>query len=192
MRIVLAMLVLDQFISKNVALALLGVGITIVIGADILRQKYAALNDFIVHNFGPIMRQNEAHKLAGTSFLIVGVTLVVILFPRDIVSLTLLFLCFADPLASYVGIRFGKEKILGNKTIQGFLAAFVTCMACAYVFLSVLGYPKDRLIIFSVLAGLVGSLAELIPIANLDDNFTLPVVSAVGLYILFYFFGFFA
>jgi dolichol kinase len=43
-----------------------------------------------------------------------------------------------------------------------------------------------------LLAGLVGAFAELIPIGKLDDNLTLPLMSAVGLSILFYFFGFFA
>ncbi len=180
-----------QVISKTSALVILGVGLFLFVGLDLLRQRYKALNDLALHVFGPVMRQNEAHKLAGTSFLITGVTVVVAIFPHEIVSLTLLFLCFADPLASYVGIRFGKEKILGNKTIQGFLAAFVTCLICSYVYLSLLNFPPDRLLIFSLLAGLLGSLAELIPIAKIDDNFSLPVVSAIGLYVLFYFFGFF-
>lgn len=192
MTTVFAMFLIYGHVSRPVGLGLLCFGMIVFIGGDFLRQKYPSLNDFVVHVFGPIMRQNEANRLAGTSFLIVGVTLVVAFFPRDIVSLTLLFLCFADPLASYVGIRFGKEKILGNKTIQGFLAAFVTCMACAYFFMSWKDYPSDRLLIFSLFAGLVGSLAELIPIANLDDNLTLPIVSASGLWVLFYFFGFFA
>ncbi len=189
---VFSMFLLYQKISQTTALGFLAFAMVFFIGGDFLRQKYAALNDLALHVFGPIMRESEAHKLAGTSFLIVGVAFVVLVFPRDIVSLTLLFLCFADPLASYVGIRFGKEKILGNKTVQGFLAAFVTCMLCSYLFLSWKDYPADRLLIFSLFAGLVGSLAELIPIANLDDNLTLPIVSATGLSLLFYFFGFFA
>ncbi len=191
MSTVLAMFMIFQVISKTSALVILGVGLFLFVGLDLLRQRYKALNDLALHVFGPVMRQSEAHKLAGTSFLITGVTLVVIIFPPEIVSLTLLFLCFADPLASYVGIRYGKEKILGNKTIQGFLAAFVTCLICSYVYLSFLNFPPDRLLIFSLLAGLLGSLAELIPIAKIDDNFSLPVVSAIGLYVLFYFFGFF-
>jgi dolichol kinase len=50
----------------------------------------------------------------------------------------------------------------------------------------------DRVIVVSLLAGLIGALAELVPIAKLDDNFTLPVMSSLGLYILFYLFGLFA
>ena len=191
MTTVFAMFMLYQLLSKSTCLALLGLGVVIFIGGDLLRQRYKGLNEFAIQVFGPVMRQSEAHKFAGTSFLILGVTLIVAFFPHEIVSLTLLFLCFADPLASYVGIRFGREKILGNKTLQGFLAAFVTCMLCSYIYLTVQNYTTDRLFIFCLLAGLLGALAELVPIAKIDDNLSLPIVSATGLYVLFYFFGFF-
>lgn len=159
---------------------------------DFLRHKYPALNDWALHAFKPIMRQSEARHLAGTTYLLTGVLLVDMIFPRPVVSLTLLFLAFADPIASYFGILYGKDKIFGHKSIQGFMAAFFVCMALTLIFLLAHNYLTDRLIVVSLLAGLVGAFAELIPIYKLDDNLTLPLMSAVGLSILFYFFGFFA
>lgn len=47
----------------------------------------------------------------------------------------------------------------------------------------------DRILIVSILSGLIGAFAELIPIFKLDDNFTFPVVSSIGLWLLFYLFG---
>lgn len=158
---------------------------------DFLRHKNPALNDWAVHAFKPIMRQSEVKKLAGTTFLLSGVLLVDILFPRPIVALTLLFLAFADPIASYFGILYGKDKIFGHKSIQGFMAAFFVCAAVTLAYLLYYDFALDRVIVASLLAGLVGAFAELVPIGKLDDNLTLPVMSAVGLSILFYFFGFF-
>jgi len=180
------------YLPPAVSMAILAIAWCLFVPFDFLRQKYPALNDWALHAFKPIMRQSEARNLAGTTYLLTGVLLVDIVFPRPVVALTLLFLAFADPIASYFGILYGKDKIFGHKSIQGFMAAFFVCTALTLVYLLSHNYLTDRLIVVSLLAGLVGAFAELIPIGKLDDNLTLPLMSAIGLSILFYFFGFFA
>lgn len=159
---------------------------------DIARQKNKTLNDFLVHLFKPILRQSEVHKLAGTTYLLSGVLFVSLVFPREIVLLTLLFLAFADPCASYFGIRFGKDKIFGEKSLQGSFAAFLVCAILTFSFLNYHALLLDKIIIVSLLGGLIGALAELLPIGKLDDNLTLPVMSATALYFLFSLFGAFS
>ncbi|WP_340598574.1 diacylglycerol/polyprenol kinase family protein [Bdellovibrio sp. GT3] len=192
MSAVFAMFLAFVYLPEKVSLTLLVVAWILFVPFDFLRHRYPALNDIAVHAFKPIMRQSEVKKLAGTTFLLTGVLIVYVIFPRPIVALTLLFLAFADPIASYFGILYGKDKIFGHKSIQGFMAAFFVCMGLTLVFLLYHNYLTDRVIVISLLAGLVGAFAELIPVGKLDDNLTLPLMSAVGLSILFYFFGFFA
>lgn len=156
---------------------------------DFLRQKKSEINEWAVHAFRPIMRQSEATGLAGTTYLLTGVVLLVLFFPRPIVSMALLFLAFADPIASFVGIKYGKDKIFGHKSIQGFFAAFTTCTLISVIYLNLSGLDQARLWVVSLLSGFIGALAELIPIGKLDDNLTLPLLSAIGLSVLFYFFG---
>lgn len=156
---------------------------------DLLRQKNPKINRMVLKVFGPIMRKGEVDGIAGTTWLIAGVTLVTSFCPRSIVSLALLFLAFADPLASFVGIRFGRIKVFGRKTLEGFLTAYLVCAIATYVFLSTTTDFGSTLIWISLIAGLIGSLAELVPVGKLDDNFTMPVLSAFGLYILFLAFG---
>ncbi|MFM6928958.1 MAG: diacylglycerol/polyprenol kinase family protein [Bdellovibrio sp.] len=186
------MFLLYVYLPPAVSMGILVTAWVLFVPFDFARQKYPVLNDFAVHAFKPIMRQSEVKKLAGTTFLLSGVLAVNILFPRPVAALTLLFLAFADPIASYFGILYGKDKIFGHKSIQGFMAAFFVCAALTLAFLLYHNYLTDRVIVVSLLAGLVGAFAELIPIGKLDDNLTLPLMSAVGLSILFYFFGFFA
>ena len=183
------MAVFYAYAPLKLSLILLVIACAIFISVDFLRQKNAALNDFIMHVFKPIMRDSEISRLAGTTYLIVGVTLVAFIFPREITLLTLLFLAFADPSASYFGIRYGKDKIFGDKSIQGSLAAFVVCALLTAIFLSAHSMILDRVVIVSLLGGLIGALAELIPIFDLDDNFTLPVLSASALWVVFTLFG---
>jgi dolichol kinase len=189
---VFGMFLAYTYLPPAVSLTILVVAWAAFVPFDFLRQKNAALNDWAVHAFKPIMRQSEVKKLAGTTYLLSGVLLVDLLFQRPVVGLTLLFLAFADPIASYFGILYGKDKIFGHKSIQGFMAAFFVCAALTFAFLLYHNYMTDRLIVVSMLAGLVGAFAELIPVGKLDDNLTLPVMSAIGLSILFYFFGFFS
>lgn len=158
---------------------------------DWLRLKNPVFNRAITNLFRPILRSNELNRLAGTTYLLTGALLIALFFNKGVVGLSLLFLAFADPIASYVGIRYGKDKLFGHKSVQGFIAAFFVCMLLSFLFLSyyeIHGY----VLVASLLAGLIGALAELIPFAKLDDNFTMPVLSSIGLTILFYFFDYFS
>jgi dolichol kinase len=188
---VFSMFLAYVFLPPTVSIAILIVAMMFFLPVDFLRHRYPALNDWMVHAFRPIMRNSEIHRLAGTTYLLTGVALVVLIFPRPIVALTLLFLAFADPIASVIGIKYGKDKIFGHKSIQGFMAAYVVCAFCTFVFLYNHNFATDRILVVSLLAGLIGALAELVPIGKIDDNFTLPVLSGVGLYILFQLFGLF-
>lgn len=174
--------------SEYVLPALMAV-LVLFVPVDLLRQKNPKINRMVLKVFGPIMRKGEVDGIAGTTWLIAGVTVVAYFCPRAIVSLTLLFLAFADPLASFVGIRFGRIKIFGRKTLEGFLTAYFVCALATYIFLSMTADFGPALIWISLIAGLIGSLAELVPVGKLDDNFTMPVLSALGLYILFLAFG---
>ena len=161
----------------------------VAVPADFIRLKVPSFNEILTHVFGPIMRESEVKSLAGTTYLISGVLLVTFIFPKEIVILTMFYLAFADPLASIIGIKFGKDKIFGHKSLQGSMAAFMVCAIATYAVLSYKGIMVNRILIVSVLGGLIGAIAEAVPIGKLDDNFSIPVVSAIGLWILFTIFG---
>lgn len=178
-----------QFAPHWVSMSLLLVGWLFFVPADFLRQKNPELNEKLSKIFRPIMRRSEFNRLAGTTYLLTGALVITLLFNRGVVSLSLLFLAFADPIASFVGIKYGKDKIFGHKSVQGFVAAFVVCALLCYIYLSS-NHVVHFILIVSLVAGLIGALAELVPLAKLDDNFTMPVISSIGLSVVFYFFGY--
>lgn len=178
------------FLPYWVSMTLLIVGWLAFVPADFMRQKNSQINRTLSNLFRPIMRSNELNRLAGTTYLITGALVITLLFNKGVVALSLLFLAFADPIASYVGIKYGKDKIFGHKSVQGFVAAFAVCSTLCFLFLFY-NQVQEHLIVVSLLAGLIGALSELIPLAKLDDNFTMPVLSSVGLTLLFYFFNLF-
>lgn len=187
---VVLIFLLFQILPTNFSKFLVVLGAILFVSMDILRKNNKNVNTFFIYYFKPIMRQHEINHLAGTTYLFLGVMILVLFFNPLVVSLSLLFLAFADPFASYFGLRFGRDKIYGDKTIQGFFAAFLICAGLTILYLIYHDLLLDRVILVAVLAGIIGALAELVPIAKLDDNLTIPIVSGLGLSGLFYLFGF--
>lgn len=178
--------VLPESASKIIILLLFAV----FTGLDIYRLRNKNFNVLLTHYLKPIMRQSEINNIAGTTYLMAGVAILMHFFDPIVVKLSLIFLAFADPIASYFGIKFGRDKIWGEKTLQGFLAAFGVCSAASFLFLYLNDYNLWRAVVVSIIGGLIGSLAELIPVGKMDDNLTIPVASGLGLSLVFYIFGF--
>lgn len=156
---------------------------------DLLRLKRPDLNHRLVRSFKLIIRIEEVGTLTGTSFLIVGTFLCVLLYPKMVAVLAMLLLAFGDPISSLFGVLFGKDKIWGRKSLQGSLACFAMCtIVCAIYFLAN-NLMVERVIIVSILGGLAGALSELVQFRKLDDNLTIPVIAGLGLHILFVVFG---
>jgi diacylglycerol kinase (CTP) len=168
---------------------ILGISAALIIPFDILRKNNETLNDIFIRVFGPVMRKHEATSLSGLSYLMMGGIVLMLFNDKHIVTLTLLFLAFGDPSASFFGIRYGKDKIIGNKSLQGTMGALAVCTLTAGVYYYNQNLMTERLLIVAPLSGAIGAIAELFPVGKLDDNLTFPVISGVLLWCLFQLFG---
>ena len=178
----------NTFGAKLSWISTLAIGV-VFIPLDYLRLRRPRLNRVITRIFGPVMREHELASLSGTSYLLLGGYFLLLVNERHVVTLTLLFLAFGDPMASFFGIRYGKDRILGNKTLQGTVAAFFVCTAIAAVYYYSNNLMTERLLIVAPISGLIGALAELMPIGKLDDNLTFPMVGCSLLWMLFKVYG---
>lgn len=179
------------YTSTNLTLESMGRGLiffaVLVLIVESFRLKNPGLNRAILSVMGPFMRDCEKNRVSGMPFYALGVGIALTFFHQPVSLLAVLFLIFADPISSIVGLKFGRRKILPNKSLEGCTAGFVTCFALTLAFtgLSVMPFlPMWKWIAFSVGAGLVGMLSEMASVYNLDDNFTVPVFSSIGLTIL--------
>lgn len=186
---VLVLIVFYHNFSRPEALQTMIGAVLVFGGLDALRQFWPKLNQVLISAFRPVMRSYEEKGLAGTTYLLLGVLFIIAFFPKPVVHLTLFFLAGADPLASYVGLRFGKDKWIGSKSLQGSLAAFLLCTVIAAGFFLNHQMMVERIIVVSLLAGLIGAFSEVVPIGKLDDNLTFPVVCSTLLFALMHIFG---
>ncbi len=186
---VISMFLVDWFLTPEATLktALYVTGSLVTL--DLLRLRYRALNKKLTWIFRPVMRESERHRPTGSTFMLLGVTLIAYFFPRPVVLLTLLFFAVADPMAGYVGTRYGKDKLIGPKSLQGTLAAFAVCFVLTLIYCIALHVMTERLVIVAIVCGCIGAVSELVPIGKLDDNFIFPVLCAALLTLAFLLFG---
>ena len=150
---------------------------------DLLRLKNSKFNDLMMKAGGIFYRKSEYNSLSGLPFYALGCGMSLYFFEEKIALLSVLFLVFADPISSYFGVRYGKDKILPNKSLQGTMAGFCVCYILALVWGLYHSGSSLNLLGFSLLAGAVGAISELLSVF-IDDNLTIPVVSGLGLTLL--------
>lgn len=155
---------------------------------DFGRLYSKTLNKIVQTSFSFCMREGEREKISGMSYMAAGVLIAALLFPRDVVVLSLIFLGVGDPIASTFGVLYGKNKI-GSKSLEGSTAAFIACSTASVLYFVANDFFDHRIFLAVPLAGLWGAIAELIEIKHLDDNLTLPVFAGFGLWGLYYVLG---
>lgn len=153
-------------------------------GLDFLRLKRPQFNKLAFRFLGPILRKSEAQSFSGLPFYAIGVAISIYFYQKDIAILSIFFLVIADPMASMIGVAFGKENILPNKSFQGSLACFLTCYGIVTAYTWGMEGAGAGLIAFAFLAALSGAVAELFSAFNIDDNLTIPVVGGAGMTIV--------
>lgn len=165
-------------INREQALMLLvGLGGVFVVG-DLLRLRSATLNNVVLKYFGGLMRREELKSVSGNSFYVLGLFFVVLLFPKPVVLLSVLFLAIGDPVAAVVGTLYGKHKLIGKKSLEGAAANLVCSGLAAFIFaLAYLQMELPRAIFLASIGAIASVVAELCPLP-VDDNFTIPAVSA--------------
>lgn len=141
---------------------------------------------------------------------LVGCIIVLYSFPRDIAALSIIYLSWTDPTASIFGKLWGKYTFqYGGKSLAGSMGALITGTLVTFLYfgpLSPAATSLDQLHsttpryllssynqytspvplwIMAIYGGLVASISEGVSnlLWNLDDNLTIPVISAVLLWI---------
>lgn len=164
------------------ALAIVGFFAVVVGGLDVLRLAWPKLNEAVLRDFGKILRAHEAHQVSSGTWFLAGALATIALAPLPLAGLAMLFLALGDPVASWVGVRFGRTKLPGGKSLEGSLAFVITSVLVGTVFLGATGLVGWTVAPLVALAGgLAAGVAEWAPIPVVDDNLRVPVAAALAL-----------
>ena len=178
------------YVDFGKAVTILSISVLVLIPLDFLRRYVPFLQFLSGLIFGKLMRDYENTRLSGASYALLGGFICLVIFPKEVAAISILMFAIGDPVSNFVGTKYGKDKILGNKTLQGTIACFVICMIISFSYVSMIGaFSFERYMVIGLLAGLIGAITELVPVMKFNDNFTMPTLSGCGIWVLFVYFG---
>lgn len=165
-----------------------------VLGLDLLvemaRLRMPSVNEKVMRYWGLVMRSSEVNRLSGVPYYLAATILAIGIFPKPIAVLSIVYLAFGDPIASMIGILYGQKsvRLASGKSLIGTSAGVITCALLTFLFVTTLHLPDSAVWILTLVGGLAGGTAELLPL-EVDDNFSIPVVSGFVLWFAFILLG---
>jgi len=114
---------------------------------------------------------------SGAIWLALGALLAMgFIFSRNFLIAVLAAIFIGDPLATIVGVKFGKHRIFYNrkKSVEGSSAYFVAVLAVSYPFIGLYALPVALIAAFVESWGI-----------KIDDNLMVPIILSILLFLLY-------
>jgi dolichol kinase len=166
-------------LSHQRAVFFLGLAASTLYLFEQLRINYPEFSGWFNRFSHVFYRAEEQLKESAMIPYLMGVLLTMISFPKEISLVAIMTLAVADPMSAIIGIRFGRIKVTKEKSLEGSLAFFVSVLlSSVWILLFLYQYPLKYVVGISLMTALFISIFELIPL-RLDDNLTLPIVTAL-------------
>ena len=139
--------------------------------ADYFRTKSKLIKKLFIIFFDKMLREHELKgQFTGATWVMISASVTILVFPKYIAIISLIFMSIGDTFAALIGRKFGKLKIY-DKSFEGFLGGLIACLVAAYCYDPLPFYISG----FGALAAM---LFETLPLP-LDDNFRIPIGSAI-------------
>jgi len=127
--------------------------------------------------YGLVQKVEREHEKEfpgqGAILFFISAIIVLLLFRNPLIAIgALCALIYGDSASTIIGIKFGRHKLVGKRTLEGTVAGILV----AIPFLTAL-FPLP----VAIATAIIAMLAELLPI---NDNFTIPIAAAVTLTLL--------
>jgi dolichol kinase len=173
-------------LERPAVIAVTGGLVALMLTMEVMRRLSERWNQRFVNGaFRHISRPGEAHQVPAATWYGLAIFLGAMLFPKPALLLGALALGFGDPAAQIIGKRWGRRKLLGQKSVAGALGfvGTVTCVSVVYLLLTL---PSGHALLaplpllgLSLLVAVVGGAAEVLS-GRLDDNFTIPMAAGLA------------
>jgi glycerol-3-phosphate acyltransferase PlsY len=167
--------------DKKEALILIGGVVLFFLALDLVRLISKKINVFFFKDIKDLYKPKEYKKFSSITLFLFASFITVLVFDRAIAVLAVSYLIFGDFFSKFFGVHFGRTRIF-NKSLEGSLAHLNACFISGYIFLHFV-----PLSIPAYLTGVfVASLSEVLPL-GVNDNFSVPLLSASSMSVFFFF-----
>lgn len=179
------------YIDKSVVLVILGVILLLMFAVEFAKYESDYLYNLYMKYFKHMLREHEydkrAFRINGASWVILSCIICIIIFPKLIAIMGMLMLSLADSTAGILGRLYGKKLYAANRSYLGTTVFFVMGIIVIGITPKYTYSLNEYLIGFA--AVIVTTFAEAFNL-HIDDNFTIPFVGSLSLYVLYIvFFG---
>ncbi len=154
--------------DRSIMLVVGGSLVGIAIGVELAKRIFPTFSNYFFHYLKPLLRSHEKQgAITGATFYIISVFLCILIFDKPIAITCIFFITLGDTAAALVGKRWGRTKLIGNKSLEGSAACFVVCLLITVFSIN----P-----IVGIMGAFFATLTELLPL-RIDDNLTVPLIS---------------
>ena len=176
--------------SPGTGVMILGTVLGIVFLVETARLRIPSFNEKVLRLWAPFMRTHEYSRPSAVLPYVASMIVAILIFPKPVAVLSILYLAVGDPMASLVGILYGDKsyRLPSGKSLIGTAAGVMTCVLLGVVFLNSLALPPVAVAGIALVGGVAGGKAELLPI-DVDDNLSIPIASGFVLWLAFLLFG---
>lgn len=160
--------ILYFFFDKSFMLVVVGSITLIAYCVEFGKRYFPKFSKYFFQYLKPLLRSHELEgAVTGATYYITGLLLCIILFEKSIAIVCIFFIILGDTAAALVGKRWGRTKLIGNKSLEGSAACFIVCLLITLFWIN----P-----IVGITGAFFATVAELLPL-RIDDNLTVPLIS---------------
>jgi dolichol kinase len=167
---------IDVLWGPRVLLIVVGGVAAVFIAADLARIFFNIHSD-------ALYKRKERKAFSSMTAFLVAVFIAFLLFPRPISWLSLAFLTIGDLYGKLIGIRFGRTRLVGRRTLEGSLGYLAGALVAGTIMHVVVAFPVLYLVV-----GTVGAAAVELFSRDIDDNLTVGLLSGALLSVVKVFF----
>jgi dolichol kinase len=162
---------------------LIAVSVSIAIAAwtmETVRRRSPAANDRLMRLFGAVAHPRERHHVNSSTWYVTALVILAAFFPLRAAEVGVVVLGLADPAAGFIGRRYGRTRLRTGRSLEGTLTFVVAGTIGALASLAAFhALPWSSRIILAIAGAVAGAVAELVS-TRFDDNFTIPLTTAIA------------
>lgn len=166
---------IDLVLGRTVLLFIMaGIGI-ILIGTDIFRILSR-------HELKRLFKKKENKRFSSMTSFVVAIFIIFLVFRGEIPYLGLAYITIGDMFSKIIGIKYGRRRLLRDRTLEGSLGFMAGSFMAGWVIYTLLPVP-----LYVAVAGPLFAAAVELFSMDLDDNFSVGIVTSGFLFALRYF-----
>jgi dolichol kinase len=152
---------------------------------ELARRTSPRVNELLMKVFSKVAHPHETKRVNSATWYATALVLLAATQSTALCVAGVVVLGVGDPMAALVGRRFGRTKLMHGRSLEGTLAFALSAAAATFIVLA-LFHPAMGLgfaLAAGATAAVFGAVAELVSL-RVDDNFSIPLSAAAGVWLL--------